>query len=124
MADTESPKEVWYDANCHCSAIKYRIKLPRLETLEVMNCNCSICCKNGYLNVYPNRKNVIFDSGEDSMKGYLFGDRKCTHKFCGTCGSSLFVDPHMDDPELIVVNVSVDILSNLFQCVLSGRRYG
>lgn len=27
------------------------------------------------------------------------------HKFCPTCGSSLFVDPHMDDPELMVVNV-------------------
>ena len=27
------------------------------------------------------------------------------HKFCPTCASSLFVDPHMDDPKLMVVNV-------------------
>lgn len=39
------------------------------------------------------------------MKGYLFGEKKCMHKFCPTCGSSLFVDPHMDDAELMVVNV-------------------
>ena len=41
------------------------------------------------------------------MKGYLFGEKKCMHKFCPDCGSSLFVDPHADDPELIVVNVCV-----------------
>ena len=47
------------------------------------------------------------------MKGYRFGEKKCMHKFCPDCGSSLFVDPHMDDPELIVVNVCV---FSLFFC--------
>lgn len=35
------------------------------------------------------------------------------HKFCPTCGSSLFVDPHVDDAELMVVNV----------CALFSRPY-
>ena len=47
------------------------------------------------------------------MKVYRFGEKKCMHKFCPDCGSSLFVDPHMDDPELIVVNVCV---FSLFLC--------
>ena len=49
------------------------------------------------------------------MKGYLFGEKKCMHKFCPDCGSSLFVDPHADDPELIVVNVCV---FSIFFCFL------
>ncbi|KAF6219921.1 hypothetical protein HO133_003746 [Letharia lupina] len=105
MSNSESPAKVWYEANCHCGAIKYRVNVPSLETQKVTNCNCSICCKNGYLNVYPKRTDVVFHKGEDHMKGYLFGEKRCMHKFCPTCGSSLFVDPHMDDPELIVVNV-------------------
>ncbi len=110
MSNPESPAKVWYEANCHCGAIKYKVKMPPLETLKVTNCNCSICCKNGYLNVYPKRTDVVFDRGEDHMKGYLFGEKKCMHKFCPTCASSMFVDPHMDDPELIVVNVRVSFL--------------
>ena len=59
----------------------------------------------------------MFDRGEENMKGYLFGEKKCMHKFCPDCGSSLFVDPHMDDPELIVVNVCV---FSLFFCFFFG----
>lgn len=107
MSNSETPAKVWYEANCHCGAIKYKVNISPLERQKVTNCNCSICCKNGYLNVYPKRTDVVFQCGEDHMEGYLFGERKCMHKFCPTCGSSMFVDPHMDDPELIVVNVCV-----------------
>ena len=113
MSNPDAETKVWYEANCHCGAIKYKVKIPSLETQQVTNCNCSICCKNGYLNVYPKRTDVVFHSGEDHMKGYLFGEKKCMHKFCPTCGSSLFVDPHMDDPELIVVNVCFPLRGHL-----------
>ena len=105
MSGPEPSAKVWYEANCHCGAVKYKVHTPSLEGQRVTNCNCSICCKNGYLNIYPKRTDVVFHSGKDHMKGYLFGEKKCVHKFCPTCGSSLFVDPHMDDPESMVVNV-------------------
>lgn len=124
MSNSESPAKVWYEANCHCGAIKYRVNVPSLETQKVTNCNCSICCKNGYLNVYPKRTDVVFHKGEDHMKGYLFGEKRCMHKFCPTCGSSLFVDPHMDDPELIVVNVCVGFVMVLLWNPLIWPRYG
>ena len=85
-----------------------------LETQQVMNCNCSICCKNGYLNVYPQRADVVFRRGEELMRGYAFGEKRCVHKFCPTCGSSLFVDPHMDDREAVVVNVCVCVFLFFF----------
>ncbi|MCJ1276170.1 hypothetical protein MMC21_003975 [Puttea exsequens] len=103
--DPKIPEPVWYDANCHCAAIKYRMKLPPLETLEVMSDNCSICTKNGYLNVYPKRSDIVFLRGEDHMKGYFYGNKEHEHFFCPTCGSSLLVGPHMDDPEAMAANV-------------------
>lgn len=124
MSKTEASDRVWYEANCHCGAIKYKVNTPSLETQKVTNCNCSICCKNGYLNVYPKRTDVVFHCGEDHIKGYLFGEKKCVHKFCPTCGSSLFVDPHMDDPELMVVNVCVSFLVVVLWAMLIGPRYG
>lgn len=70
-----------------------------------MSCNCSICCKNGYLNVYPKRKDLVFVQGEHLIKDYRFGKKQCMHKFCPICGSSLFIEPHMEDPELMALNV-------------------
>ena len=48
------------------------------------------------------------------------------HKFCPTCGSSLFVDPHMDDPELIVVNVCFffDRAPMLWTALIGPKRCG
>ena len=109
MADSATP-EVWYEANCHCAAIKYKVKLPPLESLEIVSCNCSICTKNGYFNVYPKRKDLVYIQGEDSVKGYLFGKKACVHKFCPMCGSSLFVEPDMDDVEGMALNVILLII--------------
>ena len=107
MTSSEESERVWYHANCHCANIRYKVQLPPLETLEIMNCNCSICSKNGYMNVYPNRRDIVFVSGEDTMKGYQFGNEKSTHQFCPMCGSSLFIDPYIPDNDKVVVNVSL-----------------
>lgn len=112
MTTTEHSDEVWYEGNCHCAAIRFRAKLPPLETLQIMNCNCSICIKNGYLNVYPKRKDVEIQSGEDILKSYYFGNKKFAHKFCPNCGSSLFVDPDMESNDKMVVNVSLPLATH------------
>lgn len=50
----------WYDLSCHCGAIQVSIELPPLYAedaevfpVSVMNDNCTICTKNGYLLTYP-----------------------------------------------------------------------
>ena len=43
------------------------------------------------------------------MKGYVYGVKECTHYFCPTCGSSLFVDPHVDDEMAANVRMFRDI---------------
>ncbi len=106
-----------YPASCHCGTVQYTVDLsPPLKDWKVTSCNCSICTCNGYLLVYPLRKNLHVSSGEDSLKTHSFGPKRTLHKFCGKCGSAVFFDPRMEEfgdtpPDLMGVNVS------LFSCV-------
>jgi hypothetical protein len=83
-----------YKGRCHCGAIKFTVALPPLETgaTSVMQCNCSICTKKGYLLVYPPASDVIFESGEDKLGLYIFGSKTRPHKFCQICGTSIMID--------------------------------
>ena len=86
-----------YAANCHCGAVRLTVNIPSLTDHKVMSCNCSLCTRNGYLNVYAERKDVIFHSGADNLSTYPIQNMNA-HKFCSTCGSSMialyFTLPH------------------------------
>lgn len=85
----------------------------------MVTCNCSICQRNGYMFVYPDKENVTFESGceEESLGSYKFGSEVISHKFCKSCGSSVFFQfaqgkpPEVGEekpklPHVIGVNVS------------------
>lgn len=99
-----------YDALCHCGTVRYTVALsPPLHEQQVVECNCSLCTRNGYLNVYPYRENVKVTSGQDALKTYTFGSKTILHQFCGRCGSSVFFDPQLpkrgEKMDLVGVNV-------------------
>lgn len=94
---TPTPELTSYNGNCHCGAIKFTVKIPSLKEHKVMSCNCSLCTRNGYLMIYPRRKDVIFHSGCDDDGGDDDDDhhhhltsytvlQRNVHKFCSTCG--------------------------------------
>ncbi|KAK4450879.1 Mss4-like protein [Podospora aff. communis PSN243] len=104
--------------SCHCGAVRFKVLHPPLDPqptcqVPVSNCNCSICQKNGYLTIYPNRKDVEWLSGWDEMKNYRFGSKNRDHKFCGVCGSSVCIDFlgnwHVGD----VIGVNVRLLEGV-----------
>lgn len=53
--------------------------------------------------VYPAPREVVFQSGYDTLKDYRFGKKQFDHKFCPDCGSSILIDFH--NPERWAVNV-------------------
>ena len=110
MATPETPEKVWYEASCHCGAVQYKAKVPDLEKQKTVSCNCTICTKNGYLNVYTLREDLIFHKGKDHMKDYRFRGGEKSHMFCPTCGSSLMIDfhntlRHVFDGDALALNV-------------------
>ncbi|KAH7116858.1 Mss4-like protein [Dendryphion nanum] len=87
-----------YEGVCHCGTVRYTVTLnPPLPRQKVASCNCSICLRNGYLLVYPNRDQVAIKSGEEALKTYSFGRMRNLHKFCAHCGSNVFFDPRMQE---------------------------
>jgi hypothetical protein len=54
-----------YQASCHCQLVRYNVTLsPPLDDIGswVVECNCSICARNGYLNVYVQNECVEFET--------------------------------------------------------------
>lgn len=71
MSSTENPAEpaplsATYTGSCHCGRFKYNVThSPSLTdpASEVTDCNCSICTRNGYLLIYVQDKNIVFEKG-------------------------------------------------------------
>jgi hypothetical protein len=103
-----------YPASCHCGIVQYSVLLsPPLAESKVVSCNCSICTRNGYLLVYPERSQLQVKSGEEMLRDYSFGRKRNLHRFCGSCGSAIWFDPRMAEfgdapPDLLGVNVCDD----------------
>ncbi|KAH8729056.1 Mss4-like protein [Phaeosphaeriaceae sp. PMI808] len=96
MASTTPSKK--YQASCHCQTVRYTVTLsPALEDLNawVVECNCSICARNGYLNVYVENSCITFESldlNSSQVEKYSFGKHRVQHYFCKNCGSSLMAE--------------------------------
>lgn len=128
-------KPTTHRANCHCGAVRFTVTLKYpFPEYKINKCNCSICIKNGYLLVYPPRKDLVWIKGRDihlapglsvmfmligydNMTEYYFGMKKKAHKFCKTCGTSILIDFKRNeygvtDPEKD--KLAVNVLPSLF----------
>jgi len=72
-----------YTGSCHCGKVRYEVTAT-LDTL--MQCNCSICSRSGYLMSFVQADSFKLLSGEDATTDYLFNKQQIHHLFCSTCG--------------------------------------
>ena len=93
--------ERMFEGGCHCGRVRFRV---RTELAGILDCNCSICRKKGFLHliVAPERFELI--QGRDALSTYTFGTGVAQHTFCGTCGIHPFYVPR-SHPDKIDVNV-------------------
>lgn len=89
---TDSPEKKLYKGNCHCGKVRFTVSHVPLDITDVVRCNCSICTKNGYLNIYPEVEDVTFTHGYESMSEYFSGGKSFVNKFCGNCGTPIMID--------------------------------
>lgn len=76
---------------CHCGAVRFGCSVP--EAAEVLDCNCSICAKTGFLHLIVPHRDFTLVHGKDALVSYRFGTRAAEHLFCGTCGIKSFYQP-------------------------------
>ncbi len=76
---------------CHCGAVRFEIAVQ--PPLELLDCNCSICSKTGYLHLIVPHGDFTLLSGGDSLTSYRFGSGAAEHLFCKVCGIKSFYQP-------------------------------
>ena len=91
-----------HKGGCHCGQVKYEVEAP--ESLEVTECNCSICSKSGYLHLIVEKSQFKLLSGGESLSTYTFDTHEAKHLFCKHCGIKSFYIPR-SHPDGVSVNV-------------------
>jgi hypothetical protein len=89
-----------FEGGCHCGRIRFRV---RVDELEALDCNCSICTKKGFLHVIVKKDAFELLSGEDALTTYTFNTGTAKHTFCRVCGMHPFYTPR-SHPDGVDVN--------------------
>jgi hypothetical protein len=97
------------EGGCHCRAVRYRVSvLPRVPLLD---CNCSICARAGFVHLIVSHAGFVLLSGADDLTSYRFGTGAAEHLFCRRCGVKSFYQPR-SHPDAWSVN---------FRCLDDGH---
>lgn len=92
-----------YHGSCHCQAVKFSVEAA--DSVEVENCNCSICAKSGFLHLIVPKRDFEILSGEEQLSCYTFNSGVAKHYFCQKCGIKPFYVPR-SNPDGIDINVN------------------
>ena len=89
-----------YQGGCHCGAVRFSLELDG-DPREVLDCNCSICTKKGFLHLIVPEA-ALHATGAPAT--YTFGTHVAKHMFCPACGIHAFYRPR-SHPDSWDVNV-------------------
>ena len=76
---------------CHCAAVRFAVAVR--EPVTLLDCNCSMCAKTGFLHLIVDRGDFTLLTGETALEDYRFGSRTARHLFCRHCGIKSFYVP-------------------------------
>lgn len=91
-----------HEGGCHCGAVQFEVDLP--NSVEVEDCNCSICRMTGFLHLIVPKRNFRLLSDESKLAIYRFNTRVAEHTFCNVCGIKSFYIPR-SNPDGVDVNL-------------------
>ena len=93
MAKKKATKKAtaWHKGGCHCGAVAFEVRAP--NEVELVDCNCSMCFKTGYLHLIVSKKDFKLLRGEDAISTYTFNTGAAKHMFCSVCGIKSFYVP-------------------------------
>jgi hypothetical protein len=76
---------------CHCGAVRFEVRFTSPPVL--LDCNCSICAKTGFLHLIAGADDFTLLAGAEALSDYRFGTATARHLFCRTCGIKSFYVP-------------------------------
>lgn len=90
-----------HSGGCHCGRVRFEVVAP--AELDLVDCNCSMCRRCGYLHLIVPRSRFRLLSGEETLTEYRFNTGTARHLFCSVCGVKSFYVPR-SHPHGISVN--------------------
>ena len=92
-----------HHGGCHCGKIDFEVEG---DMDAVMECNCSICSKRGYLLWFVPQEKLRLATPQADLATYTFNARKIRHHFCPTCGCAPFgIGTGPDGKPMAAINV-------------------
>ncbi len=85
---------ITHTGGCHCGHVRFEVIAP--AKLQVLECNCSICTKSGYLHLVVPADRFKLLSGNEALTTYTFNTHTAKHLFCSLCGVKSFYVPRSD----------------------------
>jgi len=90
-----------WQGGCHCGAVRFEVTA---DINEVVDCNCSVCTKKGFLHLIVEPEKFRLLKGANALVTYRFNTGTARHTFCGHCGIHAFYSPR-SHPDKVDVNV-------------------
>jgi hypothetical protein len=91
---------VVHRGGCHCGRVRFEVEAP--AQIEVLECNCSVCRKTGYLHLIVPKSRFRLLTGEGDLGEYRFGTGVAQHLFCRHCGIKSFYVPRSHPDQVSV----------------------
>lgn len=91
----------WLDGSCHCGRVRFRVRV--VGETSLLDCNCSICTKKGFLHLIVEQDDFELVAGAEDLTTYRFGTGVAKHTFCRVCGAHPFYTPR-SHPNAVDVN--------------------
>lgn len=89
--DAETASLRTHRGGCHCGRVRFEVDAP--ATLQVLDCNCSMCRMTGFLHLIAPAARFRLLSGADDLTEYRFNTGTARHLFCRHCGVKGFYVP-------------------------------
>ncbi|MFP4598944.1 MAG: GFA family protein [Persicimonas sp.] len=113
-----------HTGGCHCGRVCFEVRAD-LERAEILDCNCTICTKKGFLHLIVAPERFRLTSGGEALAEYRFNTKQAVHRFCKTCGIHPFYTPrsHPDDVDVNVRALDDVDISRLEIKPFDGRNW-
>jgi len=85
------PPVIHAEGGCHCGAVRFGVSFADPPVL--LDCNCSICARSGFLHLIVASGDFTLWRGTDALTEYRFGSGQARHLFCRVCGIKSFYVP-------------------------------
>ena len=112
-----------HKGGCHCGRVRFEVEAP--ASVEVTECNCSICSMTGYLHLIVSQEDFRLVQGQEDLTTYTFNTGVAQHHFCRHCGVKSFYVPR-SHPDGISVNlrcIDPGTVENVEMAAFDGQNW-